>query len=79
MALLTYQSQVDFIKRWMSEGHCERVGTWQNGSHSGDMWMGSHVGYHIHFKTLGRMLQVGSFRVSIAATKVTTESNNAKY
>ena len=66
MALTEYSDQVSFIRRWMKEGRCRRIGTWSNGIHQGDIWCGTFGNWRIHYETLGRMLRVGSFRVSIS-------------
>lgn len=62
-ALVTYESQVEAIRRWTKDGLCHRSGTWSFGSDSGDLWYGEGYGFRWSYSTKGRMLVPGTFRV----------------
>ncbi len=65
MALMTYDSQVAFAKRWLKQGLCDRAGTWRKGMAWGHMWHGVWGNWIICFETIGDgpLMVPGSFRV----------------
>jgi len=72
MALVTYESQVDFARRWIKAGVITSEGsTWRQGAAWGKLWSGIVCGYSVRLQTIGDgpMMRPGSFRVR-AITKM---------
>jgi hypothetical protein len=66
MALITYASQVSFLKPLIRSGKLTEGGTFHGpGTSWGKLWSGRAYGYIINFKTIGDgpWMVAGSFRV----------------
>lgn len=71
MALVTYESQIAFLKPLIKNGTMTQSGTWSQYMTWGKMWHGVLGGYSITFKTIGEgpYMMAGSFRINCMCEK----------